>query len=126
MPFSVISAGVSGLPLILGIQPQGNAHLIECYVDPVGMSLNSCDHGAEDRTQALRIELLPVAGKPRSLNQKRLLGNGVGTTTLNRIQHGDGISEPGAYTASDQSLNISGRNALASSSPYRHFRSAGI
>ena len=49
----------AGLRLIgLGIQPQGNAHLIEGQFDPVGMNLNSCDHGAEDCTQLLRIELL--------------------------------------------------------------------
>ena len=29
----------------LSIQPQGNAHLIERLVDPVGMNLDFCDHG---------------------------------------------------------------------------------
>ena len=100
MLFSITSAGVSRLLFIgLGIQPQGNAHLIECHVDPVGMNLNFRDYGEEKRTQVLRIEILPAGGKPRSLVQKRLLGNGVGTTTLNCIQHGDRISEPCAYPA---------------------------
>ncbi len=113
MPFSIISAGVSRLLFIgLGIQPQGNAHLIERHVDPVGMNLDFCDHGEEERTQVLRIEILPAGGKPRRLVQKRLLGNGVGATTLNCVQHGDRISEPCAYPASDQSLDMSGRNAL--------------
>ena len=113
MPFAIISAGVSRLLLILGIQPQGNAHLIERHVDPVGMNLNSCDHGAEDRAQLLRIEILPTGGKPRCLVQKPLLGNGVGATTLNGVQHGNRIGEPCADPASDQSLDMSGRNALA-------------
>ena len=64
MLFAIISAGVSRLRLILGIQPQSKAHLIERQVDPVGMNLNSCDHGAENCTQLLRIELLPGGGKP--------------------------------------------------------------
>ncbi len=113
MPFSIISAGVSRLLFIgLGIQPQGNAHLIECHVDPVGMNLDFCDHGEEKRTQVVRIEILPAGGKTRSLVQKRLLGNGVGATTLNCIQHGDRISEPCVYPAGDQSLDMSGRYAL--------------
>ena len=87
--------------------------MIECHVDPVGMNLDSCDHGAENRTQLLRIELLPAGGKPRRLVQKPLLGNGVGPTTLNCVQHGDRISEPRADPARDQSLDMSGRNALA-------------
>ena len=117
MPFAIISAGVSRLLLILGIQPQGNAHLIERHVDPVGMNLDFCDHGEEERTQLLRIEILPAGGKPRRLVQKPLLGNGVGPTTLNCVQHGDRISEPCADPASDQSLDMSGRNALTPPRP---------
>ncbi len=94
MSLSVICPGVSKLPLILGIQPKGNAHLIECNVDPVGMNLNSCDCGAEDRTQPICIEIPPGASKSRRLDQKPLLGDSVGPTTLDRVQHGDGISEP--------------------------------
>ena len=113
MPFSIIiRRGEQVAVDPLGIQPQGNAHLIECHVDPVGMNLDFCDHGEEKRTQALRIEILPAGGKPRRLVQKRLLGNGVGAMTLNCIQHGDRISEPCAYPASDQSLDMSGRDAL--------------
>jgi hypothetical protein len=113
MLLSIVFAGESGLLFIgLGIQPQGNAHLIECHVDPVGMNLDSCNQGEEKGTQVLRIEILPAGGKPRSLVQKRLLGNGVRATTLNCIQHGDRISEPCAYPASNQSLDMSGRNAL--------------
>ena len=96
----------------LGIQPQGNAHLIECHLDPVGMNLDFCDHGKEERTQVLCIEIQPAGGKPSSLVQKRLLGNGVGATTLNCVEHGDRVSEPCAHPASDQSLKMSGRNAL--------------
>jgi hypothetical protein len=104
---------VSRLLLIgLGIQPQGNAHLIECHVDPVGMNVDFCDHGEEKRTQVLRVEILPAGGKPRSLVQKRLLGNGVGATTLDGVQNGNGIGEPCAYAVSDQSLNVGGRDAL--------------
>jgi hypothetical protein len=95
MPFSIISAGVSTLLFIgLGIQPQGNAHLIECQVGPVGVNLDFCHHGEEKRTQVLRIEILPAGGKLRSLVKKRLLGNGVGATTLNCVQDGNRISEP--------------------------------
>ena len=115
MPFSNISVGASGLLFIgLGIQPQSNAHLIECHVDPVGMNLDFCHHGVEKGTQVLRIEILPAPGKPRRLVQKRLLGNRVRATTLNRVQHGDRISKPSAYTAGDQSLDMSGRDALTS------------
>ena len=128
MLFSITSAGVNRLLFIgLGIQPSGNAHLIKCHVDPVRMNLNFRDYGEEKRTQILRIEILPAGGKPRSLVQKRLLGNGVGTTTLNCIQHGDRISEPRAYPVRNQSLDMSGWDALAPlRSPYRHFRSAAI
>ena len=112
MLFAIISAGVSRLLLILGIQPQSKAQLIERQVDPVGMNLNSCDHGAENCTQLLRIELLPGAGKPSRLVQKTLLGNRVGPMALNCVQHGDRISEPRAYPARDQSLDMRGRNAL--------------
>ena len=86
--------------------------MIERHVDPVGMNLDFCDHGAENRAQPLRIEILPGGGKPRRLVQKPLLGNGVGPMTLNCVQHGDRISEPTADTAGDQSLDMRGRKAL--------------
>ena len=75
--------------------------------------MNSCDYGAEDRTQLLRIEILPAGGKPRRLVQKRLLSNGIGPTTLDCVQHGDWIGEPCAYPARNQSFDMGGRNALA-------------
>jgi hypothetical protein len=56
---SVVASGLSKLPLILAVQPHHYAHLIECHIDPVGMDLNSCDDGAEDRMQLLGIEILP-------------------------------------------------------------------
>jgi hypothetical protein len=34
--------------------------------------------------------------------------------TLNRVQHGNGIGQPRAYPAGDQSLDVSGRKPLAS------------
>jgi hypothetical protein len=101
MLFSIMSAGVSVLLLVLGIQPQDNAHLIECQVDPVGVNLNFCHHGEEEHTQALRIEILPAGGKQSSLVQKLLLGDGVGAMTPNCVQHGHRISEPGAYPVRD-------------------------
>src|SRR6516162_7366024 len=110
-----MSVGASGLLLVgLGIQPQSNTPLIECHVDPVGMNLDFCDHGEEQRTQVLRTQILPAGGKPRSLVQQRLLGNGFRPNTLNCVQHGHGISEPRAYAASNQSLDMSGWNALTS------------
>ena len=87
--------------LILGIQPQGNAHLIERDVDPVGMNLNFCDHVPEDRTQLLRIEFLPGGGKPRSLVQKPLVGSRVGSTALDSVQHRDRIGKPSADPGSN-------------------------
>ena len=77
------------------------------------MNLNSWDHGAKDRTQLIRIELLPGGGEPRSLVQKPLLGDRLGPMTLNCIQHGNGISDPRADPANNQSLDMGGRNALA-------------
>ena len=77
MLFAIISAGVSRLLLILGIQPQSKAQLIERQVDPVGMNLDFCDHGTEKSAQLLDIEILPAGGKPRRLVQKRFLANGV-------------------------------------------------
>ena len=41
----------------------------------------------------LRIEILPVGGKSCSLVQKRLLGNAVGTMTLNCVQHDHRIGD---------------------------------
>jgi hypothetical protein len=67
MPFAIISAGMGWLVFILGVQPQGNAHLIQCHVDPVGMNLNSCKHSAEHRTQLLGIEILPSGDELRRL-----------------------------------------------------------
>jgi methylenetetrahydrofolate reductase (NADPH) len=69
MPCAIISAGMNRLRLILGIQPQGNAYLIEHHVDPVGMNLNSCGHGAEDRAQVFGVELLPGGGEPHRLQR---------------------------------------------------------
>ena len=127
MLFAIISASLSRLRFIgLGIQPQGNAHLIECHVDPVGMNLDFADQGEEKGTQVLRIEILPAGGKPRGLAQKRLLGNGVGATALNGVQHRDRISEPCVYPASNQSVNERPGCADPSWSPCRHFRSAAI
>jgi len=40
------------------------------------------------------------------------VGSGVGTKTLNCIQHGDWIGEPRADPARNPSLDIGGRNAL--------------
>ena len=82
MAFTIISAGGTSLRLILGIQPQNHAHLIECHVDSVRMNLNSCDHGTKDGTQPLRIEILPTGCKPCRLVQKPLLGNRAGPMTL--------------------------------------------
>src|SRR6516164_4862597 len=78
------------------------------------MNLNSCKHSAEHRTHLLRIQILPGGGKPRSLVQQRLLGDGFRPNTLNCVQHGHGISEPSAYSVGYESLNISGRDALTS------------
>ena len=58
------------------------------------MNLDFCDHGTEKSAQLLDIEILPAGGKPRGLVQKRFLGNGVGSTTLNCVQHGDRIGKP--------------------------------
>ena len=112
MPCAIISAGVNRLRLILGIQPQGNAYLIERHVDPVGMNLNSCGHGVEDRAQLLGVDLLPGGGEPHRLVQKPLLGNSVRPATLDRVQYGDRIGESRADPVSNQSLDLSGRNAL--------------
>ena len=90
----------------------GKAQLIEHQVDPVGTNLDFCDHGTEKSAHMLDIEILPAGGKPRSLVQKRFLGNGVGSTTLNCVQHSDRIGEPCAYPASDQSLDMDSRDAL--------------
>ena len=76
------------------------------------MNLDLCNHGAEKRAQMLDIEILPASDKPRSLVKKRLMANGVGPTILDCVQHGDRISEPCADPASDQSFDVSGRNAL--------------
>jgi hypothetical protein len=113
MPFSITFASLSKLLSIgLGTQPQGNAHLIECQIGPVGVDLDFRHHSEEKRAQVLRIEILPAGGKPRSLVKKRLLGNNVGATTLNCVQDGNRVSEPCADPASNQSLDMSGRNAL--------------
>ena len=74
----------------------------------------------------LRIEILPAGGKSCSLVQKRLLGNGVGTMTLNCVQHDHRIGEPCAYPASDQSLNMRLGCADPCSSLFRLSRSAAI
>ena len=114
MPLSITCAGVKRLLFIgFGIEPQSNAHLIEGHVDLVGMNLDFCDYGEGKRTQVLRIEILPAGGKPRSLVEKRLLCDGVRPTALDSVQHDDRISEPCAYPASNESLDMSGRNALA-------------
>jgi hypothetical protein len=65
----------------------------------------------EFKRVVMTVRLTP---KPRSLVQKRLLANSVGATTVNCIQHGDRISKPCACPASDQSLDVGGRDALAS------------
>jgi hypothetical protein len=41
------------------------------------MNLNSRDRGAEDRTQPIRIELLPGGRMARRLFQKLSLANGI-------------------------------------------------
>lgn len=73
MPLSLISFGVSRLLLSLATQVQRNTHLIERYLDPVRMNLDSCDHSAEDYTQMLRIQLTPRVRKPPCLIQEALL-----------------------------------------------------
>ena len=112
MSLSIISARVSKLLLILGIEPQGNAHLIECHLNPVRMNSNFCGHSAEDckcsRSASSSCQEATSRAAPR---QKRLLGNGIGLMTLNCVQHGYGISEPPANPAPDQSLDMRGRNA---------------
>ena len=77
------------------------------------MNLNSRDCGAEDRTYPICIEILPVSSKPRRLLQKHLLGDSIEPTTLGSVKHGDGIGEPSADPARNQSLDMSSRNALA-------------
>src|SRR6516164_10903859 len=82
------------------------------------MNFNSCDHGAEYRAEVFGVEILPSGRKPCSLVQKPLLGNRVGPTTLDRIQHCDRIAEPCAYPASNESLDKSGRKSLAPLRPF--------
>jgi hypothetical protein len=113
MPFASISAGVSrSLLVFFGIEPQGNAPLIEPHVDPLGMNLNCRDHGADDCAQMLGVEILPTGRKPRRSVQKPLLGNGIGPMTLNRVQNGDWVGEPRADPGRNQGLDVGGRNAL--------------
>ena len=110
----VTSDGVGRLRFIgLGTQTQGDAHLIERHVDPVGMNLDARDKGEEKPAEILRTEIVPAGGKPRSLVQQLLLCNGVGVTALDGVEDGDRIGEPCAYTAGDQSLDVGGRDALA-------------
>jgi hypothetical protein len=59
-----------------------------------------------------------VAASRAASPDKPLLGNGVGLTTVNCIQHGDRVGEPRVDPARDQSLYMGGRNALT---PPRRF-----
>jgi hypothetical protein len=72
MTLAVVFIGVSRFPLILGIEPQGNAHSIKGHLDLVGMDFNICDHGAQERAQPFRREVLPGAFELRSIIQKPL------------------------------------------------------
>ena len=126
MPFSIAFAGASRLYLILGIQPQGNAQLVECHVDPVSMNLDFCDHGKEKCTQVLRIEILPAGGKPRSLVQKRLLADGIGAMTLNLVFADDIAAKVGAAKAvANASVTNAKRNFFIMHSPFVMFDRMG-
>ena len=91
MSFAVISAGVSRLPLVFfGVEPQGNADLIERHVHPVAneLELSWPWHGGSHA--AAPIELLPQEAVRRAASSRSFFWVTASGPPLNCVQHENG------------------------------------